>query len=117
MNVHAVNGRADIQVDIHIHVVVPRQFKNAPDLASMVRIITRRAANDCGAVLQGRDNVCVGLRRVGPALLGKDTNFDIDGPTVVHRQLFQCLEPAQAHVGVQLYMGPHMAGSVDKALL
>ena len=59
----------------------------------------------------------VGLGRVGPALLGEDAQFQVDGPGVVDRQLPQGFEAAQADVGVDLHMRAHVGDAVENALL
>jgi hypothetical protein len=45
--VHALGGRAEIEMQVDVDVVIPRQLKNAVDLAGRIAVGIRRAADSC----------------------------------------------------------------------
>ena len=116
-DVHLVGGGADVEVDVDVAVVLERKLEDAPDLAGVVGVVSRCTADHVGASLQRRLHVAVGLRRIGPALLGEDAQLQIDAPGVVGRELLQGLEAAQADVGIDLHVGAHVGDAVQDALL
>ena len=117
VDVHLVGAGADVQVDVDVAVVLARELEDAPDLPGVVRVVPGCSADHCGAPLQRRHHVPVGLRHVGPTLLRKDAQLEVDGPRVVDSQLLQGLEAVQADVGVDLHVGAHVGDAVENALL
>ena len=73
-------------MDADIHIELSSRLKNLVDLPGAVDIVTRRTADDRGAILQRRDNVRIDLGNNAPPRLRKDTEFDIDSPAIVFRQ-------------------------------
>lgn len=73
-------------MDVDIHVELSSQLKNSVNLPGAVDIVTRRTADDRGAIIQRRDNVRIDLGNNAPSLLRKDAEFEIDGPAIVFHQ-------------------------------
>ena len=71
---------------VDIHIELSNQLKNPVDLPGAVDTVTRRTADDHGAILQRRDNVRIDLGNNAPSLLRKDAEFEIDGPAIVFHQ-------------------------------
>ena len=54
---------------------------------------------------------------VSQTFLGKDAEFDFDGPEIIFSKLLESLETNQTHIGINPHMGSHERGAVEQALL
>src|SRR5215471_2076684 len=116
MDVHRLGRVADIEVDINIDVEFTREFKDSPDLAGMVGVISWRAADRLGPALQRLDQQLIGPRVIGKPVLGKGADLDIDCPFIVCNYGLYALESAQADSGVDFDLGAHPRRTVKDAL-
>ena len=117
VDVHFVGTGPDIEMDVHVPVELERELEDAPDLTGGVRVVPGCAAHDGGTPIERRDDVPVGLRHVGPALLREDAKLEIDGPGIVGRELPERLEGPKPDVRVHLHVGSDMRRAVENALL
>ena len=72
LEVHAVGGRAEIEMQVDVDVVFARQFENAVDLAGQIAIDIGRAANGAAAAIERLDHQFVGAGIVEQPFLRKN---------------------------------------------
>ncbi len=114
VDVEVIVVAAHVEMDIDIDVVFLRQFEDAVDLASRVLVIGRCTTDGPGAALQPFDEIRIALRHTGPAFLKEHTEFEVDAPGHILRQLLQRIEALHADIGVELHMGAHMGDAADQ---
>ena len=78
--VHAVGGRAKIEMQVDVDVVFACEFENAVDLAGRIAVDIGRAANRTAAAIERFDHQFIGARIVEQPLLRKNANLQIDRP-------------------------------------
>jgi hypothetical protein len=100
---------AAVEMEIHVHVIVLRQRKHPPDLPRAIFVIANATTHHWGATLQAGNQVLVSTGHIRPAFLQEDARLEVDRPGVLLAQLLDHLKPEQAHVGVDLDLGPHMS--------
>src|SRR5262245_3731594 len=102
---------------VDIDVELARQLEDAMDLAGLVGVVARRAADHLGAALEALDQELVGSRIADQSFLRKDADLDIDRPLVVGNQRLDAIEAAHADPGIDLDLRTHPSRAVLDALL
>ena len=104
-------------MDVDVDIELARQLEDAVDLAGLVAVVARRAADHLGAALEALDQQLVGSGIVDQAFLRKHADLDIDRPLVVGDQRLHALEAAHADAGIDLDLRAHAGGAVLDAVL
>ena len=102
---------------VDVDVEFAGELEDAMDLAGLVRVVARRAADHLGAAPEALDHQLVGPRIVGQAFLRKHADLDVDRPFVVGDQRLHAFEAAHADAGIDLDLRAHAGGAVHDALL
>ena len=117
VDVHGIGRGADVEMNVDVDVELARELEDAPDLAGLVLVVARRAADHLGAALEPLDQQLVGARIAGQAFLRKHADLDVDRPLVVGDQRLHAFEAAHADAGIDLDLRAHAGGAVLDALL
>ena len=115
-HVEFVRPVADIEMEVDIGVVLMRQLEDAADLALMVGIVARRAADRLGAAFQPFDQQFLDAGVIGQPVLRKDADLDVDRPSVIADQRLDAVKAAHADRRVDLDLGAHAGRAVDDAV-
>ena len=117
IEVHAVGGRAEIEMHVDVDVVFARQLEDAVDLARRIGVDIGRAADHAAAAIERFDHQLVGAGIVEQPFLRKDADLKVDRPGIFLDQRQHALEAAQADAGIDFQMRAHMGRALQDRLL
>jgi len=80
MDVHRLGRVADVEMQVDVDIVFTSKLEDSADLADRVGVVARGATDHAGPAFQTLDKELVSARIIGQAVLGKDTNLDVDRP-------------------------------------
>ena len=112
IEIHAVGGRAEIEMHVDVDVELARHLEDAVDLAVRIAVGIGRGADHAAAAVERLDHQLVGAGIVEQPLLRKDADLEIDRPGVFLDQRQHAFEPAQPDAGIDLEMRAHVRRAV-----
>ena len=116
VNIHVLGRIADIEMNVDVDIEFASELEDPPDLAGMIGVIARRAADRLGAALQCRDQQLVGAGIIGQPVLRENADLDVDRPAVIGDQRLHGFEAAHSVAGIDLDLGAHARRPVEDAL-
>ena len=116
LEVHAVGGRAEIEMQVDVDVEFARDFEDAVDLAGRIAVDIGRTADGAAAAIERFHHQLIGAGIVEQSLLRKHANLQIDRPGIFLDQRQDAFEAAQADARIDLQMRAHMSGALQDRL-
>src|SRR5262249_23938813 len=94
LEVHAVGGRTEIEMQIDVDVVFAREFEDTIDLAGRITVDIRRTADRAAAAIERLHHQFVRAGIVEQSLLRKNADLAINRPGIFLDQRLYALNAA-----------------------
>ncbi len=111
-DIEVVDRMAAIQMNVDVDIEFLCEREDALDLAGAIGVVPGCATDYWRSAIQRCHYVRLATLAVGPAFLQERAKLQVDGPGVIFGQAFDRLVAAQADVGIDFDLGPHMGDAV-----
>ena len=111
-DIEVVDRIAAIQMNVDVDIEFLGEREDALDLAGAIGIVPRCATDDWRSAFQRCHHVRLATLAVGPAFLQEHAKLQVDGPGVIFGQALDRVVAAQADVGIDFDLGPHVGHAI-----
>ena len=117
IHVHALGGRAEIEMHVDIGVELARHLEHAIDLAGRIGVGVRCCSHHATPAFETREHQLVGAGIVEQTLLREDADLEVDRPGIFLDERQDTFEAAQPDHRVHFQVGAHVRGALQDRLL